>query len=102
MVLPMSKLTREEVLKIAKLARLELTDAEVTTYQDRLGRVLDYIKELNALNTSNEGFVKHIPKDAVAFRADKALPFANTKGLLENSPAVEENSFLLPPILEQT
>lgn len=95
-------LTREEVLKIAKLARLELTEAEVTAYQTRLGRVLDHIKELNALETPKDAFVKHVPKDAVAFRADKALPFANPRALLDNSPAVEADSFLLPPILEQS
>ena len=95
-------LTREEVLKIAKLARLDLTDAEVASYQERLGRVLDYIKELSALETPKDAFVRHIPKDAVAFREDRAMPFAAPRSLLANSPAVDSDCFLLPPILEHS
>ena len=96
----MSTLNREEVLKIAKLARLELTDEEVGFYQKRLARVLDYMEELNGVQTPNEALVRHVPKDAVSFREDRALPFAGTKNLLDNAPATQENSFLLPPIVE--
>lgn len=95
-------LTREEVLRIAKLARLDLTEEEVSSYQNRLGRVLDYIKELSALEAPKNTFVKHIPKDAVAFREDRAMPFAATKALLANAPATEGDSFLLPAILEHS
>lgn len=97
MVPPM--LTKEEVLKIAKLARLSLTDEEVSQYQTRLGRVLDHIKDLSALKTPNE-IVRHVPKDAVSFREDRAVAFAGTKSILGNAPASEADSFLLPPILE--
>ncbi len=93
-------LTKEEVLKIAKLARLSLSDDEVTLYQEKMGAVLKHIEELNALDTAKEGFVKHVPKDAVAFRADKSLPFAGHASLLENAPATEDQSFLLPTIVE--
>lgn len=94
-------LTREEVLRIARLARLELSDAEVSLYQERLGRVLDYIKELNQLETPKDAFVKHVPKDAVSFREDRALPFTNRKALLENAPQATGDSFHLPAVLEQ-
>jgi len=94
-------LSKEEVLKIAKLARLSLTEAEVTTYQTRMGRVLDYIQELSQLKTPSDAFVKHIPRDAVNFREDAAVPFPNGKGILKNAPLTEADSFVLPPILEQ-
>jgi aspartyl-tRNA(Asn)/glutamyl-tRNA(Gln) amidotransferase subunit C len=93
-------LTREEVLKIAKLARLELTEKEVELYRNRLGRVLDYMRELNALPTPADAFVRHVPRDAVAFREDRPVPFASVRLLLENAPAIEGNSFALPAILE--
>lgn len=94
-------LSKEEVLKIAKLARLSLTDAEVTAYQTTMGRVLDYIKELSQLPTPNDAFVKHIPRDAVNFREDAAVPFPGAKAILKNAPSTEADSFVLPPILEQ-
>ena len=98
----MSVLTREEVLKIARLARLELTDEEVALYAKDLGRVLDHIHELNALETPKDAFVRHVPKDAVAFREDRALPFAGHHALLENAPALEGTSFLLPTTVEHS
>lgn len=94
-------LSREEVLKIAQLARLELTDEEVSLYQKNLGRVLEYIQELSALKTPADAFVRHVPKDSVAFREDRALPFKEHALLMENAPATEENGFLLPPVLDQ-
>ena len=92
-------LTREEVLKIAKLARLQLSDEEVSSYQKRLGRVLDYVKELDSLETPKD-FVRHIPRDAVAFREDRAVAFSGQKSLLANAPATDADCFLLPSIME--
>jgi len=92
--------TREEVLKIAALARLELTPEEVERYQKQLGRVLEYVQELKSVPTQDEGFVRHIPRDAVAFRGDKVIPFAHVSQLLENAPALENNGFLLPTVVE--
>ena len=95
-------LSREEVLKIAKLARLTLSEDEVALYQKRLGRVLDYIRDLNQLDTPKDAFVRHIPQDAVGFREDKPTPFSNAPAILENAPAKEEGCFLLPTVLDQS
>jgi aspartyl-tRNA(Asn)/glutamyl-tRNA(Gln) amidotransferase subunit C len=98
-------ISREEVLRIAKLARLELTENEVALYQTRLGRVLDYIKELSSVDAVRDPsllFVRHVPKDAVAFREDRSIPFSNARSLLENAPALEEKQFLLPTIVEHS
>ena len=93
-------LSREEVLKIASLARLQLTDEEVAFYQKQLGRVLEYVKELNALPTPQDAFVRHVPRDAVAFREDRPVNFAGQKALLANAPEVENNLFHLPAVME--
>lgn len=95
-------LTREEVLKIARLARLDLTEKEVEWYGQKMGRVLEYINELNQLPTEGSNFVRHVPRDAVAFREDVAIPFPEPKLLLANAPALEDNQFLLPTIVERS
>jgi len=95
-------LTREEVLKIAKLARLELTAEEVESYRKKLGRVLEYIHELDSLKTPQDAFVRHVPKDSVAFREDKMIPFPQHAALMKNAPDVEGGSFRLPPVLEES
>jgi aspartyl-tRNA(Asn)/glutamyl-tRNA(Gln) amidotransferase subunit C len=47
------KISREDVLKVAALANLELTDAEVETYRGQLDDILTYIDKLNEIDTSN-------------------------------------------------
>jgi aspartyl-tRNA(Asn)/glutamyl-tRNA(Gln) amidotransferase subunit C len=46
------KISREDVLKVAALANLELTDAEVETYRGQLDDILTYIDKLNEIDTS--------------------------------------------------
>lgn len=48
----MSKLTREQILKLAKLSRLSLTEAEISKYQKELGDILDYFKILESVDVS--------------------------------------------------
>lgn len=47
------QLTPEEVQKIARLARIKLTDAEVQKYQTELSAILDYVEQLNEVNTDD-------------------------------------------------
>jgi aspartyl-tRNA(Asn)/glutamyl-tRNA(Gln) amidotransferase subunit C len=93
-------LSRDEVLKIARLAKLSLTEKEIEFYQQRLGRILTYVEELGALATADTSVVRTIPKDAVAFREDRPIPFGDVHELLKNAPASEADSFLLPQVME--
>lgn len=93
-------LSKEEVLKIAKLARLHLSEGEVELYQKHLTRVLGYISELNQVATEKDSFVRHVPEDAKAMREDKAESFTATEAILKNAPASEENQFLLPTVVD--
>lgn len=93
-------LTKEEVLKIARLARLELSDDEVSFYQNRLGRVLDFMTELKGVETQSGASVRHVPLDSEKFRKDEAVIFPDREALLRNAPSLEEGGFLLPAIME--
>lgn len=46
------KLSKEDVLKLAKLSRLQLTDAEVAQYREELSSILDYVQQLENVDTS--------------------------------------------------
>ncbi len=93
-------LSREEVLKIAKLARLELSETEVESYRKKLSQVIEHIRDLAQVGAATKAFVRHIPADVVAFREDKAIPFPNMVGLIDNAPATEANQFLLPAVMD--
>ena len=47
------KISREDVLRVAELANLELTEAEIETYGAQLGSILAYCEKLNELDTAN-------------------------------------------------
>jgi aspartyl-tRNA(Asn)/glutamyl-tRNA(Gln) amidotransferase subunit C len=48
----MSKLTRDDVLKLAQLSRLKLTDEEIERFRDELSSILEYVEKLNAVDVS--------------------------------------------------
>jgi aspartyl-tRNA(Asn)/glutamyl-tRNA(Gln) amidotransferase subunit C len=54
------KITREDVTKVAALANLELTDAEVETFRGQLDDILTYIDKLNEIDTSNVEPMAHV------------------------------------------
>lgn len=94
-------LNKEEVLKIARLARLNLSESDVEFYQKNLTRVLGYIAELNQVSTPKDAFVRHIPKDATGLREDEVKRFENHEDLIANAPLRDGDSFLLTTVLEQ-
>ena len=49
----MAKLTKQDVLHVAKLAKLPLTDTEVNKFTDQLSAIVNYMDELNAVDTTN-------------------------------------------------
>jgi len=48
----MAKLTREDVLKLARLARLELSEAEIAEYSEELSSILEYVEQLQSVDVS--------------------------------------------------
>ncbi len=64
------KFTREEVLKIAKLARLHLEEADIQMYQDNLGSILGYVEKLQELNTDDVPEFQHAAGSVNVFRED--------------------------------
>jgi len=95
-------MSREEVLKIAKLARLALSEDEIELYRERLGRVLDYMRELAEVKAPGDEFVRHVPKDSLPFRQDLPALFPDVEALLSIAPEMENRCFKLPKIVEQS
>jgi aspartyl-tRNA(Asn)/glutamyl-tRNA(Gln) amidotransferase subunit C len=94
-------LTREEVQHIAELAKLQLTSAEETLYQEQLSDILDYIQRLNTLDTGA------IPPTATVLplhsvmRDDVARPSLPVDEILANAPARAGDAIEVRVILEE-
>ncbi len=93
------RLSRDDVLHVARLARLDLTDDEVDRYTDQLGAVLEHAADVEALDTSGVPPTAHpLPLENV-LRDDEVRPSLDRQEVLDQAPAAESGRFRVPPIL---
>jgi aspartyl-tRNA(Asn)/glutamyl-tRNA(Gln) amidotransferase subunit C len=94
-------LTRAEVEKVAHLARLALTEAEVTEFQGQLSAVLQYVDMLNELDLSGVEPTAHaIPRENV-LREDVAEPSLALEDVLFNAAQQQQDQFLIQSVLTE-
>ena len=84
-------ISKEEVKKIAKLARLGLKDQELEKYQKELSSVLDYIEKLKEVDFSKIKPTSHPNKAFNMMRKDEATKSSNQKKLLDQAPEEKDN-----------
>jgi aspartyl-tRNA(Asn)/glutamyl-tRNA(Gln) amidotransferase subunit C len=92
-------LTRDDVAKVAHLARLELTDAELDTYTEQLGAVLDHAADVAALDLADVPPTAHPLPLVNVLRPDVVGPCVDRDEVLSQAPAVEDRRFRVPAIL---
>ena len=93
-------LSLEEVEHIATLARLELSAEEKTRYRQQLSAILDYIRKLQELNTTDIPPTSSVLSEASPLRADESRPGLGREALLRNAPEVERGQFKIPPVFD--
>lgn len=83
----MSKLTREDILKLAQLARLQLSDDEVTAYADELSEILQYVEQLADVDVSGLQPTNQVTGLVNVSRADEITDYGyNPEDLRKNLP----------------
>ena len=98
----MPKIPREEVLQIAKLAKLELSDAEIEDLRVQLGRILDHFRAIERLDTAKVAPMKHIHSDHNVFRADEVQPSLSQEDVLKNAPKQRDGLFEVPKVIDKS
>lgn len=93
-------ITREEVLHVARLARLSLSEAEADRFREQLGNILNYIRQLDALDTKDVVPTSHAVEMGTPFRDDTVRPFGDKEAILANAPDREGDFFRVPRIIE--
>jgi aspartyl-tRNA(Asn)/glutamyl-tRNA(Gln) amidotransferase subunit C len=93
-------LTIQEVEHIARLARLELSDAEKEEYTGQLNEILHFVETLNKLDTTGIEPTAHAIKVRNVFRPDEVQPSMDPEAALANAPDRSDNYFKVPKILE--
>ena len=87
---------RDQVLHVARLARLELTDEEVARMSEQLSGILDHIEKIGELDLEGVPPTSHVVEVTNALRQDEPRPSWPREVLLEAAPAVRDDGFEVP------
>src|SRR3972149_2583825 len=108
-------ITREEVLHVARLARLPPSDVQAgpppraprhpsdvgaARPREQLGNLLDYIRQLDTLDTRDVVPTSHAVEMGTTFRDDSVRPFGDKEAILANAPDRVDDFFRVPRIIE--
>lgn len=90
----------DAVNRIAYLARLQITDEQVSGYANNLSNILEFVEQMNAVDTSGVEPMAH-PQDVTQrLRVDEVTEVNQREVFQAQSPAVENGLFLVPKVLE--
>lgn len=95
----MSRISAEDVRKVAYLARLELPEEKVATYTGQLERILDYVAQLEAVDTEGVLPTTRAVEVVNVTRQDRVEPTPVREELLDLAPQREGDFFRVPRIL---
>ena len=96
----MSKLSREDVLKLAALSKLKLSDEEIGRLQDELGEILDYVNLLDSVDVNGLKPTYQVSGLKNVYREDQPKDYGyETQDLLKNAPATQDGQFKVKRVL---
>jgi aspartyl-tRNA(Asn)/glutamyl-tRNA(Gln) amidotransferase subunit C len=94
------KLTREEVLHIARLARIALTGEEIDKFSGQLSNLLEHFQVLQEVNTDNVPPTAQSVELRSVMRDDVVQPSMPVEDVFLNAPRREDDAFRVKPVLE--
>jgi aspartyl-tRNA(Asn)/glutamyl-tRNA(Gln) amidotransferase subunit C len=96
----MSKLSRDDILKLAALSKLRLSDEEIERLQGELAEILDYVKQLDEVDTEGLSPTYQVSGLKNVFRKDEIKDYGYKKDeLLKNAPALQDGQFKVKRVL---
>ena len=96
----MNKITEEQVKKVAELARLKLDNNQVKHHAEQIEKILDYINQLQKINTNGVASTTRAIEVINVFRSDANNKFENRDELLNLAPDRESDFFKVPKIIK--
>lgn len=87
---------REQVLHVARLARLRLSEEEVATMAHELSNILGHIERISELDLDGVPPTTHVVEVANALRPDEPVPSLDRDTILAQAPATQDGGFLVP------
>jgi aspartyl-tRNA(Asn)/glutamyl-tRNA(Gln) amidotransferase subunit C len=95
------KVTIKDVEHIAQLAQLEFTESEKEKFTHQMNQILDYVAQMNTLDTSNIEPLSHVLELENVFRSDEMKQGISTEEALKNAPSSTEQFFKVPKVINE-
>jgi aspartyl-tRNA(Asn)/glutamyl-tRNA(Gln) amidotransferase subunit C len=95
------EITKQEVEKVAKLARLEITEAEKEAFAKQLSQILTHVEKLKQYDTTGIEPTATVLGQVNVFRDDVIRPSLPVDKALANAPECEADGFSVPKIIEE-
>lgn len=93
------KITKEEVLHVANLARLDVDKVLIDKFAAQIGTILEYVDTLNRVNTKEVTPTSHAIFLTNAFRDDDERQSFDSDSVLSNAPEKEDGNFIVPKVI---
>ena len=93
------KITKDEVIHVAELARLDLDEASIDKFARQIGIILEYVDTLNQVDTKGVRPTSHAIFLTNAFREDKERAHLSSDMALSNAPEKEDGAFVVPKVI---
>jgi aspartyl-tRNA(Asn)/glutamyl-tRNA(Gln) amidotransferase subunit C len=94
------EITKQEVEKVARLARLELTDMEQVAFSKQLSQILTHVETLKPYDTTGVEPTATVLGQVNVFRPDIARPSLSVERAVVNAPESADGFFVVPKIIE--
>ena len=95
----MDKFTKEEVLHVAKLARIEVSDEEIEKYQVNLKKIMNEIEKINDIKTSDDILIS--PTSAEALYRDYESDMMEASDVVKNAPKSSGSYIEVPVVINE-
>ena len=97
----MKRISSDEVKKVAQLARLELNENEINQHAEQLEKILEYIKQLEKINTENVPCTTRAIEVVNVLRKDEKKNYENSEEILDLAPSRENKFIKVPKIINE-
>ena len=96
----MSRISREEVSKVAELAKLKLNEEQLENHATQIEKILEYINQLEKIDTTNVPCTTRAIEVINVVRSDKNEKYKNRDAILDLAPSREDDFFKVPKIIK--
>lgn len=96
----MTKLAADDVRKLARLSKLKLTEEEIAQFQKEMGAILEYVEQLDEVDTTNAEPTSQVTNLTDVVRSDTTIDYrVSPEELLKNAPAQQDGQFKVQRML---